>query len=123
MKVLRLVAMLFAGSLLLSTAVLAAKTNKKDMHIYENAKLQGTTLQPGDYKVEWNGPGPNVQVSIVQDGATVATVPARVVTETTAHDHDGYVLHSAKNGSKAIQEIFFSGKKYDLKINPAANSS
>src|SRR5262252_8995166 len=117
MKVLRSVAILFAGSLLLSTTALATtKINKKDMHLYENVKIKGTTLQPGDYKVEWSAPGPNVRVSIVQSGTTVATVRARVVTETTAHDHDGYVLQSAKNGSKAIEDIFFSGKKYDLKI-------
>ena len=123
MKVLRLVAILFAGSLLLSTAALAAKTNKKTIHLYENAKLKGTVLHPGDYKVEWNGAGPNVSLDIVHDGATVATVPARIVSENTAHDHDGYVLQNAKNGGKSIEEIFFSGKKYDLKINPSAEAS
>lgn len=123
MKVLRLVAMLFAGSLLLSSAALAVKTNKKTMHLYENAKLKGTLLHPGDYKVEWNGAGPNVSLNIVQDGATVATVPARVVAENTAHDHDGYVLQPAKNGGESIEEIFFSGKKYDLKINPSSKAS
>ena len=122
MKLLRLVAILFAGSLLLSTDPLAAKTNKKDLHLYENAKIKGTVLHPGDCKVEWDGSGPNVRFSIVQDGATVARVRARVVAENTAHDHDGYVLKSAKNGSKAIEEIFFSGKKYDQKINPAKAS-
>ena len=123
MKVLRSVAILFAGSLLLSTAALAVTTNKKTMHLYENARIKGTQLRPGDYKVEWSGAGPNVSLNIVQDGATVATVPARVVAENTAHDHDGYVLQNAKNGSKSIEEIFFSGKKYDLKINSSAKAS
>lgn len=123
MKVLRFAAILFAGSLLLSTAALAVKTNKKTIHLYENAKVKGTLLRPGDYKVEWSGAGPNVSLNIVQDGATVATVPARVVAENTAHEHDGYVLQNAKNGGKSIEEIFFSGKKYDLKINPSAKAS
>lgn len=124
MKVLRTLAILFAGSSLLPIATLAAvKTTKKTMHLYEDAQIKGTLLRPGDYKVEWSGPGPNVRLNIVQDGATVATAPARVVTEDTPHDHDGYVLKSAKNGSKSIEEIFFSGKKYDLKINPSAKAS
>lgn len=123
MKVLRFAAILFAGSLLLSTAALAVKTNKKTIHLYENAKVKGTLLHPGDYKVEWSGAGPNVSLNILQDGATVATVPARVVAENTAHDHDGYVLQNAKNGGKSIEEIFFSGKKYDLKINTSAKAS
>lgn len=123
MKVLRFAAILFAGSLLLSTAALAVKTNKKTIHLYENAKVKGTLLHPGDYKVEWSGAGPNVSLNIIQDGATLATVPARVVAENTAHDHDGYVLQNAKNGGKSIEEIFFSGKKYDLKINTSAKAS
>lgn len=123
MKVLRWVAIVFAGSLLLSTAALAVKTNKKSMHLYEDAKIKGTLLHPGDYKVEWNGTGPNVSMDIIHDGTTVATVPARVVAENTAHDHDGYVLRSDKSGDKSIDEIFFSGKKYDLKINPSTKAS
>ena len=123
MKVLRWVAIVFAGSLLLSTAALAVKTNKKTMHLYEDAKVKGTLLHPGDYKVEWNGSGPNVRLSIVQNGTTLATVPARVVAENTPHDQDGYVLRDAKNGGKSLEEIFFSGKKYDLKIQPSRKAS
>jgi hypothetical protein len=124
MRVLRTLAILFAGSSLLPIATLAAvKTNKKTMHLYEDAKVKGTLLRSGDYKVEWSGPGPNVRLNIVQNGTTVATAPARVVTENTPHDHDGYILKSAKNGGKSIEEFFFSGKKYDLKINPSGNAS
>lgn len=123
MKVLRLFAILFAGSFLLSTAALAVKTNKKTMHLYENAKVKGALLRPGDYQVEWSGPGPNVRLSLVQDGTTVATVPAKIVTENTSHDQDGYVLRSDKKGGKSLEEIFFSGKKYDLKIRPSGKAS
>lgn len=122
MKVLRSAAMLFAGSLLLSTAALAAKTNKKTMHLYEDATVTGTLLHPGDYKVEWTGSGPNVHLNLVHDGTTVATVPARVVAETSSHDQDGYILQTKKNGGKSIEEIFFGGTKYDLKIQPGKSS-
>ena len=124
MKVFRLIAMLFVGSLLIATTASAVnKMNKKSLHLYEDAKVKGTLLHPGDYKVEWDGSGPNVRLNIVQDGTTLATVPARVVAENTPHDHDGYVLKSAKNGSKSIEEIFFSGKKYDLKIKSSGKAS
>lgn len=123
MKVLRSAAILFAGSLLFSTAALAVKTNKKSMHLYEDATVKGTLLHPGDYKVEWTGSGPNVHLNLVQNGTTVATVPARIVTETSSHNQDGYVLQTAKNGGKSIEEIFFGGTKYDLKIQPSGKSS
>jgi len=53
----------------------------------------------------------------------VATVPARIVAANTRNDQDGYVLQPAKSGGRAIEEIFFGGTKYDLKIQPTGKSS
>jgi hypothetical protein len=117
------IAILFAGSLLLSTTTLAGNINKKTLHLYEKAKVLGTLLNPGDYKVEWSGSGPNIQLNILQGRDTVATVPARVVTENTSNPQDGYILQPSKSGGQSIEEIFFSGTKYDLKIQPAGNAS
>lgn len=117
------ISILVAGSLLLCATAFAAKSNKKTMHLYEKAKLEGTVLNPGDYEVEWTGTGPNVELNIVQGRDTVATVPARVVAENTSNEHDGYVLQPAKTGGESIEEIFFSGAKYDLRIQPAGKTS
>jgi hypothetical protein len=117
------ISILFAGLLLLCATAFAAKTNKKTMHLYEKAKLEGNLLNPGDYQVEWSGTGPNVELNIVQGRDTLATVPARVVSENTSNEHDGYVLQPARNGGESIEEIFFSGAKYDLKIQPAGKTS
>lgn len=114
---------LFVGLLLLCATALAAKPNKKTLHLYDKADLEGKVLNPGDYNVEWSGSGPNVELNIVQGRDTLATVPARIVVEDTSHKHDGYVLRPAKNGGQSIEELFFSGAKYDLKIRPAGKSS
>ena len=123
MKASRLALILFAGSLLVAATTLAGNTTKKTMHLYEKAKVYGTLLTPGDYKVEWSGTGPNVELSILQGKDTVATVPARIVAEHTRNEQDGYILAPAKNGGQSIQEIFFGGTKYDLEIQPATKSS
>jgi hypothetical protein len=123
MKVSRLSTILFAGCLLFAATAFAGNTTKKTMHLYEKAKVQGTLLTPGDYKVEWSGSGPNVELNIVQNGETVASVPAREVAENSSNDQDGYVLGPTKDGGKAIEEIFFSGMKYDLEIQPPGNAS
>lgn len=123
MKASRLSTILFAGSLLLCATVFAAKPNKKTLHLYDKANLEGKVLNPGDYKVEWSGSGPNVELNIVQGRDTLATAPARVVAEDASHRHDGYILRPAKNGGQSIEEIFFYGAKYDLKIRPAGKSS
>jgi hypothetical protein len=117
------ISMLFAGSLLLCATAFAAKPNKKTLHLYEQADLEGKVLNPGDYKVEWSGSGPNVELNIVQGRDTLATVPARVVAEDTSLEDEGCVLRPAKNGGKSIEGIFFSGARYDLKIQPAGKSS
>ena len=70
---------LFAASLLLCATAFAVKTNKKALHLYEKAKIEATLLPPGDYKVEWSGSGPNVELNIVQGRDTLATVAAQVV--------------------------------------------
>jgi hypothetical protein len=90
---------------------------------HDKPDLEGTVLNRGDYKVEWIGSGPNVELNMVQGRDTLATVQARVVAENTSHEHDGYVLRPAKNGVKSSQEIFSSGAKYNLKIQRADKSS
>lgn len=123
MRALKLMTIWFVGSLLISTAAFAANMNKKTLHLYDAAKVEGILLTPGDYRVEWSGPGPDVQLTIVQGRDTVATVPARIVAANTRNDQDGYVLQPAKSGGQAIEEIFFSGTRYDLKIQPTGKSS
>ena len=66
-----------AASLLLAGGAVAAGASKGTLHLFENVTVQGKQLAPGDYKVEWTGEGPNVQLSIEQGKQTVA-VPARV---------------------------------------------
>jgi hypothetical protein len=117
------IAILFSGSLLLSATAFAANMNKKTLHLYDKATVQGTQLSPGDYKVEWSGSGPNVELNILQGKDTLVSVPARIVAENTSNSQDGYVLKPAKTGGQAIEEIFFSGTKYDLEIDPSSNGS
>ena len=118
-----IVTMLSACSLIVAASAFAGNTNRKTLQLSEKAEVHGTLLKPGEYKVEWNGSGPNVVLNILQGRDTVATVPARIVPERTSHEHDGYVLRTGKNGSSSIKEIFFGGTKYDLEIKSPAKAS
>jgi hypothetical protein len=123
MKVSRISTLVLGGSLLLAVGAFAGNTMKKTLHLYETATIEGTRLAPGDYKVEWSGPGPDVKVSILKGKDTVATVPARMESESASNTQDGYALTPAKDGGQSIAEIFFSGEKFDLKIDQDANNS
>lgn len=120
MKVVRISLFLFTGSLLLSTAIFAGPTNKKSLHVYDNVIVEGKQLAPGDYKFEWSESGSDVQVSILRGKDTVAVVSARVVPVSNPATGDSYSVQSLPDGSKALTELSFSGKAYDLEIQAAA---
>ncbi len=111
-----------ASSLLFCAGAFAGNTIKKSLHLYETATVEGRQLAPGDYKVEWSGSGPDVKVNILKGKETVATLSAQVVSQGAANQQDGYVLKPVNNGTQSIADIFFSGEKYDLKIDQSANA-
>jgi len=108
---------------LLPVAVFAANINKKTLHLYENVTVQGKQLAPGDYKIEWSGTGPAVKVNILKGGETVATTPARMVSQAESNDQDGYALKTGKDGSRYLSQVFFSGEKYDLNIGQGSRAN
>jgi len=70
-----------ALTLLLATLPLAANAASKNVghvDLYSSVKVGTTDLPKGDYKVEWSGTNPNVQVTFV-NGKFSTTIPARVV--------------------------------------------
>jgi hypothetical protein len=125
MKVSRLSTIALGGSLLLAASAMAGNgnTTKKSIHLYENATIEGTPLTPGDYKVEWSGPGPDVQLTILKGKQTVATVPAHVEAEAVPNSQAGYGLKPGKDGNQTIAEIFFAGERFQLKINDGSSAS
>ena len=110
---------LLAAFLLLSVGVFAGTKNQATFMLPEPAQIGSAHLQPGKYKAEWAGRGPNVQVNFLQAKKTVATARAKLETYDRAVSQDAVVLRSANNGSeKQITEIDFSGGKEALVILP-----
>jgi hypothetical protein len=73
--------------------------------------------------VEWNGTGPNVEVSILQGDKTIAQVPARVVDKT--YEQQAIVTHQNNSGANVSDQIQLKNKELDLKAktNSGANSN
>ena len=82
MKYLKYSALVSAFALLTSLGALArdSANAKHSLTLADPVQVGNAQLQPGDYKVEWQGTGPSVQVNFVQHGKTVATVPATLQT-------------------------------------------
>jgi hypothetical protein len=112
-------------SLTLGVAVLLASsafagTNKTTLQVQEATTISGTKLAPGEYKVQWEGNGPNVEMSILKGKNVVAKVPARVVELPSAAPSDAAVVHRNDDGSRSLSEIRMSGKKYALAVGEEA---
>jgi len=110
---------LFLGlALLLATSAFAA--NKGSLQVQEPVSVNGTQLAPGDYKVEWDGTGPSVEMSILKGKKVVTKVPAHIVDIGAASPSDATVVKSNGDGTKTLSEVRLSGKKFALAVGEEA---
>jgi len=105
-------------AVLLATSAFAA--NKGSLQVQEPISVNGQQLAPGDYKVQWDGSGPNVELSIMQGKKVVTKVPAHVVDLSSASSADAAVVKNNADGSKSLSEVRFSGKKYAIAVGEEA---
>lgn len=111
------VSIMLAGALLVfSSGALAGETNKGKLHLTEKIEVDGKTINPGVYKVEWTGSGMAVQVSLVQDKQTVATFPAHVTEEATTNKSDAYGSSAEMEGPRSLRAIYIGGKRTTLLV-------
>ena len=101
-------------ALLLASSAFAA--NKASITLNHPATVNGTTLKPGDYKLEWDGSGPDVEVSIVKGKNVVAKVPAKIVELNSPALNDAAVMKTNSDGSSTLEGARFQGKKYGLEL-------
>jgi len=110
---------LFLGlALLLATSAFAA--NKGSLQLQEPVNVNGTRLAAGDYKVEWDGAGPSVELSIVQGKKVVTKVPAHMVDLSGPSPSDSAVVKKNGDGSRTLSEVRFNGKKFAFALGEEA---
>jgi hypothetical protein len=123
MKISKLFVFVLTVALLGSSAVFAGDSNKTNLKLYETTSVEGKALQPGDYKVTWEGSGPDVQVTILQGKETVATFQAHVTEQAARNAGDAYGSSSDANGSRSLTSIYPGGKRFSLELNPGQQSN
>jgi len=101
-------------ALLLASSAFAA--TKGTLSLHHPTNVNGTTLSAGDYKLEWDGAGPNVEVSILQGKKVVAKVPAKLVDVSSPYDNDAAVVKNNGDGSTSLSEARFGGKRFKLQV-------
>jgi hypothetical protein len=109
--------LLLGSALLLASSAFAA--TKGQLHLQSTATINGTQLKAGDYKLEWDGTGPNVEVSILQGKNVIAKTSAKVVDLPSASQTDAAVTRKNDDGSTSLSGVRFEGKKYALELGEA----
>jgi hypothetical protein len=110
---------------LFGSSAVAHESNKTTLNLYEKVTVNGKTLNPGKYTVDWEGSGPNVQVNILQGKHTVATTSAHVEEQPSSNANSAYGSTTQPDGTRALTTIFVGGQHTALQLdqNQATQSS
>ena len=111
---------LFMG-LALTLASSAFAASRANLTLNNPTSINGTKLKPGDYKLEWEGSGPSVEVSIVQGKKVVTKVPAKIVALDKAPSNDAALLKQNSDGSTTLSGARFQGKKFALELGESSD--
>jgi hypothetical protein len=113
-------------SLVLGLALLLASSafagTKANLQINNPVSVNGTTLKAGDYKVQWEGAGPNVELSILHGKDVVAKVPARVIELPAPAASDAAVTRTNGSGPNTLAGLRFEGKKFAIELGEASDA-
>jgi len=88
--------------LVLACAPVFAASDSQSVNIPSAVKVGATQIAPGTYKVSWTGAGSDVQVTLAKNGKTVATIPAKMVSE--RNQYSG-VSTQTQGGAQVLQAI------------------
>jgi hypothetical protein len=105
-------------ALLLASSAFAA--SKANLVLNNPTNLNGTKLKPGEYKLQWDGTGPEVQVSFLQGKKVVAKAPAKVVDLSAPSQNDAAVVTKNDDGTTNLSSVRFQGKKFALDLGQAS---
>jgi hypothetical protein len=104
-------------ALLLASSAFAA--TKASLQLSSPVTVNGTQLKPGDYKVQWEGSGPNVELSIMQGKNVIAKASAHVVDLDKPAAQDAAVTRKNASGPSSLTGLRFQGKKFALELAEA----
>lgn len=106
-------------AVLLASSAFAAE--KATLTLLSPASVSGAQLKPGEYKLTWDGSGPNVEVNILQGKKVIATVPAKVVSLGAPAPNNAAIVEKKDDGSSTLAGARFAGKKFGLELQQSAD--
>ena len=97
------------------------RSHESQFDVAESNGVNGAKLKAGDYKLQWDGTGPNVEVSIMQGKTVVAKVPAKVVDLSSPAQNNAAVVKHNNDGTSTLAGARFEGKKFALELGDSGD--
>ena len=104
---------IFAAAMVFAVPALtfAASKNSANVSLDQPVSVAGTQLAPGQYKLSWEGAGPDVTVVFTEGKKTIATAAAKIVShrnnqeaiETTTVGENKSLLHAVDLKNLTLQ--------------------
>jgi len=107
--------------LALTLASSAFAASKANLTLNNPTSINGTSLKAGEYKLQWDGSGPNVEVSIMQGKKVIAKVAAKLVDLNQSSASDAALLKQNGDGTTTLTGVRFQGKKFALELGEASD--
>jgi hypothetical protein len=114
MKTAKYLALLSTLALLTPLCAFARDKNLRSVDIPDAVQIGTTQLSAGEYKVKWDGTGPQVQVSFLRDGKLIANVPGTLKTDDNQVTQDDVIIEPANGATKSLKEIDFGHQREAL---------
>jgi hypothetical protein len=116
----------FSKSLVLGAALILASSafaaTKASLSLSNPVVVNGTTLKAGDYKLQWDGSGPDVELSIMQGKTVLAKAPAHVVNLDNIAQNSAAVTKKSDDGTSTLAGVRFAGKKFALDLGGSTDN-
>jgi hypothetical protein len=89
-----------------------------NVKLYQPVEVGSSQLQPGTYKVEWNGTGNAVPITFTQDGKTVLTTRGDIVEQNKPAAADEVLMRKTNTNQERVEELIFGHRKEALSFTP-----
>ena len=106
--------LVLACAVLLATSAFAV--NKGSVQLMHPTQVAGKQLAAGSYKIQWDGSGDQVQLSILQGNKEVASTSARVVQIQSPSPNDNALITVNPDGTRSLSQIRLRGKTFAIDL-------
>jgi hypothetical protein len=108
--------------LALPALAFAADKKSASVQITQPVTVAGTQIAPGNYRLVWEGNGPDVTVTFLEGKKTVATAPAKLV-NTASSQQDAIETFTTADKTQLLRAVDFKSLTLQFQTPVAADGN